>query len=169
MKFIVIAIVVGALVVVGAVGMWYYKTKFYVPDKGRMERDLSDTVVSCSYSVSGGMEGGSTCITVSLNDKGEVWYNYSDTPYNGAETETVSRQVSGEVIEKIRKLCREYGVLSWGELPYSDLQLLDAPVTTITFIYGDNEHYSVNSDRELPKKGEKLFSEIYEILNDSNN
>jgi hypothetical protein len=44
------------------------------------------------------------------------------------------------------------------------MQLLDAPVTTISFTYGDNEYYSVNSNYDLPEKGQGFFTEIYTIL-----
>ena len=164
MKTAVIAILIGAILIAGIVGVWYYKTKFYVPDKDGMVRDMSDTITSCSYSTGGGMEGGSERLTISINENGEVWFSYYNLPYNGAEEETISHQVPQEAIEEIREACRERKVLSWGILPYSDMQLLDAPVTTISFTYGDNEFYSVSSDRDLPKKGQGFFTEIYTIM-----
>ncbi len=168
MKVAIIVILVGALAVAAAVGVWYYKTKFYVPDKGGMERDLSDTVISCSYSKGGGMDGGSMGISIRVNDKNEVWFDYYNTPYNGAEEETASYQVSQDAIEEIRTVCKKYEVLSWGELPYSEIQLLDAPTTTISFVYGDNEYYSVNSNHECPKKGRGFFNDICNVLNQYN-
>lgn len=164
MKTAVIAILIGAILIAGIVGVWYYKTKFYVPDKDGMVRDMSDTITSCSYSTGGGMEGGSESLAISINEKGEVWFSYYNLPYNGAEEEKISHPVPQEAIEEIRKICSERGVLSWGELPYSEMQLLDAPITTISFSYGDYEFYSVSSDRDLPKKGQGFFTEIYTIM-----
>ena len=84
MKTAVIAILIGAILIAGIVGVWYYKTKFYVPDKDGMVRDMSDTITSCSYSTGGGMEGGSERLSISINENGEVWFSYYNLPYNGA-------------------------------------------------------------------------------------
>lgn len=164
MKVAIIVILVGAVAIAAAVGVWYYKTKFYVPDKGGMEQDLSDTVISCSYSEGGGMDGGSLYMQISIKDNGEVWFEYSNRPYNGAEEEEISRKLPFEALEEIRAICKKIGVLTWGELPEGELMILDAPTTSISFVYGDNEFYSVNSNKELPQKGRGLFSEICETL-----
>ena len=168
MKVEIIVILVGAVAIAAAFGVWYYKTKFYVPDKGGMERDLSDTVVSCVYSSGGGMDGGSTSMEIYLNDNNEVWFEYYNLPYIGAEEESASFQIPYEAIEQIRLKCKEYGVLGWGKLEHSDMVLLDAPTTSISFRYGDTEIYSVNSNYELPPKGEGFFTAFYEILDQYN-
>lgn len=161
-------ILIGAVAIAATVGFWYYKTKFYVPDKGGMERDLSDTVISCSYSTGGGMEGGSMNMRIYLNEKSEVWFEYYNQPFVGAEEESASYRVDNTAIEQIRQKCSEYGVLGWGELKYSEEQLLDAPTTSVSFAYGNNEYYSVNSNYDLPEKGYGFFSAFYEILNQYN-
>ena len=168
MKVAIIVILVGAVAIAAAVGVWYYKTKFYIPDKGGMERDLSDTVVSCSYSTGGGMDGGSMNMRIYLNGKNEVWFEYYNQPYVGADEESASFQIEDAAILKIRQKCSEYGVLGWGELKYSEEQLLDAPTTSVSFTFGDNEYYSVNSSRELPKNSDGFFSAFYEILDEYN-
>ena len=157
-------ILIGALAIAAGVGIWYYKTKFYVPDKGGMEHDLSDTVVSCSYSDGGGMDGGSMHMRIYLNENNEVWFEYSNTPYVGAEEESLSFQVPYDAIEQIRLKCKEFGVLNWGKLEYSEMVILDAPTTSVSFEYGDNEFYSVSSTYELPEKAIGFFTAFYEIL-----
>ena len=168
MKLSIILILIGVFIIVAAVGIWYYKTKFYIPDKGGMERDLSDTVISCSYSEAGGMEGGSMSMRIFLNENNEVWFEYYNQPFVGAEEVSASYQIDNTAIEQIRQKCSEYGVLSWGELELSELQLLDAPTNSVRFVYGDNEYYSVSSSDELPKRGEGFFSVFYEILDQYN-
>lgn len=168
MKVAIIVILVGAVAIAAAVGVWYYKTKFYIPDKGGMERDLSDTVVSCSYSTGGGMDGGSMNMRIYLNGKNEVWFEYYNQPYVGADEESASFQIEDDAILKIRQKCSEYGVLGWGELKYSEEQLLDAPTTSVSFAYGDNEYYSVSSIYDIPRKGSGFFTAFYEILNEYN-
>ena len=164
MKVAITMILVGAVAIAAAVGVWYYKTKFYVPDKGGMERDLSDTVISCSYSTGGGMNGGSMSMRIFLNENNEVWFEYYNQPFVGAEEESASYRIDNTAIEQIRQKCSEYGVLGWGELELSELQLLDAPITSVSFAYGDNEHYSVRSDYDLPEQGYGFFSAFYKIL-----
>lgn len=168
MKVALIVILSGAVVIAAAVGIWYYKTKFYVPDKGGMERDLSDTVISCSYSIGGGMEGSSMSMRIFLNENNEVWFEYYNQPFVGAEEESASYQIDNTAIERIRRKCSEYGVLGWGDLKYRKEQLLDAPITSVSITYGDNEYCSVNSNEELPKNGNGFFSAFYEILNQYN-
>lgn len=164
MKVAIIVLLVGALIVAAAVGVWYYKTRFYVPDKGGMERDLSDTVVSCSYSNAGGMDGGSMSMRIYLDDNDEVWFEYSNTPYIGAEEESAKFRIEDDAILKIRQKCSEFGVLGWGRLEYSEVQLLDAPITAVSFEYGDNEFCTVSSDFKLPENTAGFFSAFHEIL-----
>ena len=150
--------------VAAGVGIWYYKTRFYVPDKGGMEHDLSDTVVSCTYSAGGGMDGGSMSMGIYLNEKNEVCFHYSEQKYPGAEEEVYFCQLEYEALDEIRQKCNEFGVLGWGQLDYSDIVILDAPTTTVSFGFGDKEIYSVSSNRELPKNGSGFFAAFYEIL-----
>ena len=164
MKALIIGLLIGVLLTGIIAGVWYYKTKFYVPDKDGMVREISDTVTRCTYSSGGGMEGSYESLEISIRENGEVWLEYSRLPYIGAEEETVSHTVPAEAIEEIRSLCKKTGVLDWGELPDEELLLLDAPTTSVSFTYGDGEYYSVSSNDKLPKKGAGFFSEVYSIL-----
>lgn len=164
MKALIIGLLIGVLLTGIIAGVWYYKTKFYVPDKDGMVREISDTVTRCTYSSGGGMEGSYKSLEISIRENGEVWLEYSSLPYIGAEEETVSHIVPAEVIEEIRSLCKKTGVLDWGELPDEELLLLDAPTTSVSFTYDDGEYYSVSSNDKLPKKGAGFFSEVYSIL-----
>lgn len=165
---VIIVMLVGALVVAAAVavsvGVWHLKKGTHIQDKTGMVRDMSDTVISCSYNEGGGMDGGSMRMEISIKDDGAVWFDYYNCPYNGADEETISRKVTFDALEEIRTICKKRSVLTWGELPESELVLLDAPTTSITFIYGDNEFYSISSNKELPAKGEGIFSEIFNVL-----
>ena len=135
MKVAITVILVGAVAIAAAVGVWYYKTKFYVPDKGGMERDLSDTVISCSYSTGGGMNGGSMSMRIFLNENNEVWFEYYNQPFVGAEEESASYQIDNTAIEQIRQKCSEYGVLGWGNLKRSDIVVLDGATDEIALTF----------------------------------
>lgn len=163
-KIAIIVILIIALAVAAAVGVWYYKTQFYVPDKNGMVRDMADTVVSCTYSVDGSTKGDSTSVKIYLNENNEVWFDYYRRPYTGAEEENASFPIDSEALEEIRQKCREYGVSGWGELEYSETQTPDAPTQTVSFICGDDEAYSVSSLHNLPEDTADFFSAFYEIF-----
>lgn len=107
MKALIIGLLIGVLLTGIIAGVWYYKTKFYVPDKDGMVREISDTVTRCTYSSGGGMEGSYESLEISIRENGEVWLEYSSLPYIGAEEETVSHTVPAEAIEEIRSLCKK--------------------------------------------------------------
>ena len=176
-------ILIGALAIAAGVGVWYYKTKFYVPDKGGMERDFSDTgvsdtkpnvgseygalcntITSCRYYTGGGMEGGSTSIELFTGEDKKIYLSYYDCPYIGAEEVSYTIEVGSDALDEIKKAFCGCNFLSWGKLEQSDLMILDAPRTTISVIYGDGEMYSVSCFDELPKEGYNIFSKIYSIL-----
>ena len=48
-KAVIIIVSVVVLISAVAAGVWYYKTKFYVPDKDGMVFSLTDTITSCRY------------------------------------------------------------------------------------------------------------------------
>ncbi|MBP3330792.1 MAG: hypothetical protein J6L89_08165 [Clostridia bacterium] len=43
-KVIIIAVIAGVFLIAIVAGIWYYKTKFYVPDKNGMVYESSDVV-----------------------------------------------------------------------------------------------------------------------------
>lgn len=169
MKKIIIAAVV-ILVVIGiimAVAVITKNTmKKHILDGPGMERQAHDYINSCSYSYGGGMEGESEQIELTLLSDGSFSYSYYYCPTNGGEETKVEKTFpdTEPVMDEIREICKRTGVLTWGELPDSELVLLDAPTTAISFRFFDNCFYSVNSNDEIPEKGNGIFNEIYNYL-----
>ncbi len=153
-----------AFVVAVTVGVWYYKTKFYIPDKDGMEYSSTDSITACYYSSSGGMDGECTEAEISINDKGEVWLDYYYCAPFATDEETIKKQVDSKAITDIRNICKKYGVLGWGKLKLSDIKLLDAATDEITLYYSDGKSYSVNTGYALPEDGEKIFDEIIDAI-----
>ena len=162
----VIIFVIAGIITAAAVYMKKHKND-HVLDGPGMEREPHDYLTGCTYYNGGGMDGGSESIELRKQADGTVIYNYWYCPYIGAQEEHVEKVYGGEVFNKISEICKKTGVLTWGKLPKSELELLDAPVTTISFTaFGDaaNGHYSVSSNDVLPESGNGLFTDIYNYL-----
>lgn len=165
-KAVIIIISVVVLISAVAAGVWYYKTKFYVPDKNGMVFSLTDTITSCRYESGGGMNGELTQAQIFLKDNGEVWLKYRYRYPVGTDKEDVTTeyQIDAKAIEDIREICNEYGVLRWGKLKRSKTVILDGATDKIALTFSEKEYYSFNTGLELPDGGEKIFDEILEII-----
>ncbi len=166
MKAVIIIVSVVVLISAVAAGVWYYKTKFYVPDKNGMVFSLTDTITSCRYESGGGMNGELTQAQIFLKDNGEVWlkYHYRYPVGTDKEDVTTEYQIDAKAIEDIREICNEYGVLRWGKLKHSKTVILDGATDEIALTFSEKEYYSFNTGLELPDGGEKIFDEILEII-----
>lgn len=136
----------------------------HILDGPGMERPLCYTITSCRYYTGGGMDGGSSCIEVYTGEYNKVYLSYYDCPYIGAEEKSYTIEVGEDALNEIQQAFYNRRFLSWGKLPKSDLELLDAPQTTLSVTYADGEMYSVSSSDEIPGEGYKIFNEIYSIL-----
>ncbi len=167
MKTALILISVIAFIFAVIVGVWYYKTKFYIPDKNGMVFSLTDTINSCCYESGGGMNGELTEAQIYVKDNGEVWlkYYYRYPVGINKTDETAEYQVDEKAIEDIRNICKKYGVLGWGKLKLSDITVLDGATESIALKYSERKYYSFNSGHILPDGSEKIFDEISEIIN----
>lgn len=166
MKPVIIIALVVALISAVAVGVWYFKTRFYVPDKNGMVFSQTDTITSCRYESGGGMNGELTQAQIFLKDNGEVWlkYHYRYPVGTDKEDVTTEYQIDAKAIEDIREICNEYGVLCWGKLKRSDIEVLDGATDEIALTFSDKQYYSFNTGLELPDGGEKIFDEIFETM-----
>ena len=166
MKIIILtAVVVAVALVITAVVLGISKSKMNVLDGPGMERQPEDYLTACTYYEGGGMEGGYESLELRLQSDGTVLFRYFSCPYSGAQEESFEKAFpSNEVFSTIRDICKKTGVLTWGALPDSDLQLLDAPVTSVSFSYFEDQQYAVNQNQLLPERGEGLFTEIYNAL-----
>ena len=167
-KTIIIAIAVftavAVLITAGAFMFKWFKHRHILDGPG-LEHPLCYTITSCRYYTGGGMNGGSSYIEVYTAEDNKVYLSYYDCPYIGAEEDSYTIEVGTGALDEIQKAFYSRKFLSWGKLPKSDLELLDAPQTTLSVTYGDGEMYSVSSSDEIPEEGYKIFGEIYSILN----
>lgn len=165
MKIAIIVIAVIAIVATIGVVMFKHFADRHILDGPGMERPLCYTITACRYYTGGGMEGGSTSIEIYTGEDNTVYLSYYDCPYIGAKEKSYTIEVGADALNELRQTFYKRNFLSWGKLPKSDLELLDAPQTTLSVTYGDGEMYSVSSSDEIPEEGYKIFGEIYSILN----
>lgn len=162
----VIILVIAGIITAAAVYMKKNKYDHIILDGPGMERQPHDYINSCSYSYGGGMEGESEHIELTMLSDGSFSYSYYYCPNNGGEETKVEKTFadSQPVMDAIREICKRTGVLTWGELPDSELMLLDAPTTAVSFRFFDDCFYSVNSNDEIPEDSYGIFNEIYNYL-----
>ena len=162
----VIILVIAGIITAAAVYMKKHKNDHIILDGPGMERQPHDYINSCSYSYGGGMEGESEHIELTMLSDGSFSYSYYYCPTNGGEETKVEKTFADyePVMDAIREICKRTGVLTWGELPKSELLLLDAPTTAVSFRFFDDCFYSVNSNDEIPEDSYGIFNEIYNYL-----
>lgn len=167
MKAVIIIISVLAIVSAVAAGVWYYKHKFYVPDKNGMVYSLTDTINSCRYESGGSMNGELTEARIFIKDNDKVWLEYHYRYPIGTDKEDINLeyQIDSKAIDDIRDVCKKYGVLGWGNLKRSDIVVLDGATDEIALTFSEKEYYSFNTGLELPDGGEKIFDEILQTIN----
>lgn len=166
MKAVIIIISVLAIVSAVAAGVWYYKHKFYVPDKKGMVYSLTDTINSCRYESGGSMNGELTEARIFIKENDKVWLEYHYCYPIGTDKEDINLeyQIDSKAIDDIRYVCKKYGVVGWGKLKVSDMVVLDGATEVIELSFSDGSYYQMNTSLDLPDGGEKLFDEIFNII-----
>ena len=162
MKILVIILV--AVIIGGIASMMYIRKnrdKFILDGPG-MINTRENEIVGVSYSYGGGMEGESLYYSLTVSeDCTTSLFEYSHCPYNGADTITAAKEVSIEYFNNIRTVCRQTECLlqAHNGKP-SELQLLDAPVSHITFTIPNGEFISLHSNYDYHSSCNGLFSMI---------
>ena len=107
MKTALILISVIAFISAVIVGVWYYKTKFYIPDKNGMVFSLTDTINFCCYESGGGMNGELTEARIYVKDNGEV-LKYSEREYYSFNSGHILPDGSEKIFDEISEIINQY-------------------------------------------------------------
>lgn len=96
------------------------------------------------YSESGGMVNGYYSLTLESGE--DLWeYNLTVHEWDGQErTIRVTKQAMDDLAVYLDKLQPE----TWENLPASEIMALDAPVTSVTVLYGEDEFFTLSDDKE---------------------
>ncbi|MBR6519001.1 MAG: hypothetical protein IKT63_04945, partial [Oscillospiraceae bacterium] len=119
-------------------------------------------LIGVSYSYGGGMAGDSLYYSLAPTDTyGTVLFEYSYCPGAGQDTVTASKEVSSTYFDNIRIICRQTEcLLAAKDGKPSELQLLDAPTTHITFTMTDGELITMHGDYEYYSSCDGLFGMV---------
>ena len=160
-------IIIGiVLIVLGAgaltVGLVIKHAKDNIMDGDGMIRQ--PYVKEISFTKGGGMEGGFYSIT---------WRDFTVTEVTregaNAPEKTRTAFADYDVNDAIYGVINDYKMTEWKDLPLSDLQALDAPTSSLSFVinYGPSIRFSDN--HEIPKGGWEGVEKILKILQDAVN
>lgn len=159
-RIIFIVLLAAAVILVG--GAMYFKlfAKKHILDGPGMINTREGELIGVSYSYGGGMEGSSLYYSIRYNDATAL-FEYEYCPENGAQTETASKEVSLTHFDNFRQICRDTECLlnSHNGKPM-EIQLLDAPVATITFTLESGEMLTFRDDYDYPSNCNGLFAAV---------
>ena len=170
MKIIIFIVIAAVLAGIGRMLYIREHRNDYIIDGPGMINTREGNIVGVSYSYGGGMEGESLYYSLTVSeDCTTSLFEYSHCPYNGADTVTAAKEVSIEYFNNIRTICRQTQCLLQAQNGKpSELQLLDAPVSHITFTMSDGEFISLHDNYDYHSSCNGLFgmitSEMQSIL-----
>ncbi|MBR2504293.1 MAG: hypothetical protein IKB62_09250 [Oscillospiraceae bacterium] len=157
-----ILLFIAAVIIVGI--MLYLKANRnrYILDGPGMINTREGEITGVTYSCSGGMEGRTEYYSIRQNDDDTAAiFEYEYCPENGAEATTETKTVSLEYFNDFRHICREtMCLINAHKGKESELILLDAPVSVISFTLENGEMITFRSDYEYPSDCDGLFSAV---------
>ena len=169
---IIFIIILAIVIAIGGIALFFkFKAKDHILDGPGMINTREGELVGVRYSYGGGMEGDSLYYSLTATeDYGTVLFEYSYCSGAGQDTVTASKEVSSAYFDSIRTICRQTEcLLAANDGKPSELQLLDAPTTHITFTMAGGELITMHGDYEYYSSCDGLFgmvvSEMKEILN----
>lgn len=169
---IIFIILLAIAVAIGGIALFFkFKAKDHILDGPGMINTREGELVGVSYSYGGGMEGDSLYYSLAPTDTyGTVLFEYSYCPGAGQDTVTASKCVSSSYFDNIRTICRQTECLIQAENGKpSELQLLDAATTHITFTMAGGELITMHSSYDYHSNCDGLFgmveAEMKKILN----
>ena len=163
-KTVLIVLLAAVIVLAGVFMLFKLFGKKHILDGPGMINTREGELVKVRYSCGGGMEGGSLYYSISCQDV-TAFFEYESQPYNGAETETAAREVPLTYFDDFRQICRNTEcLLDAHKGKESEFQMLDAPVSVITFTLADGTELSFRSDYEYPSNCDGLFSAVVTLF-----
>lgn len=121
-----------------------------------MAEQPTPMLVSCVYSIFGGMENEDFTYTIRLDDSPEMAL-LTLAKHDAFEAYTLPRRT----LEDLAELMAAYNPAGWSSLPELEEFALDAPVRSIELVYEDGSEYTLSNDRET---GGPIFADAESIL-----
>ena len=108
-----------------------------------MAEQPTSMLVSCVYSIYGGMENEDCTYTIRLDDSPETAL-LTMAKRDSFEVYSLSRKV----LDDLAELMAAYNPADWSSLPEREEYALDAPERCIELVYADGSEYTLCNDRE---------------------
>ena len=123
-----------------------------------MAEQPTPMLVSCVYSIFGGMENEDFTYTIRLDDSPEMAL-LTLAKRDGFEAYTLPRKA----LDDLAELMAAYNPAGWSSLPEREEFALDAPVRSIELVYEDGSEYTLSNDRET---GGPIFADTEKMILD---
>lgn len=111
----------------------------------------------------GGMDGGYESISLMLQEDGTVLAKKEVSKWYDEEPVQQELVLTEAALEPFRQITAEYDIPAWVDLPMSELQVLDAPTSSLTF-YTEEDSYTFNDRQDLPAEGFNAFGKTWDAL-----
>ena len=121
-----------------------------------MAEQSAPTLVSCVYSIYGGMENEDYTYTIRVDDSPETAL-LTLAKRDGFEAYSMPRKV----LDDLAELMAAYNPADWSSLSEREEYALDAPVRRIELVYADGFEYTLCNDRET---GGPIFADTESLL-----
>ena len=153
---------ISILIVVGIAGFVGWKIFRHHVDNQIMDGPGSvytPDVQYVSYSVGGGELGDYDTICLY---EGKITAETCEG--NGCRPVKKNTDVGADVYWSVTEILDNNNMKDWGELPYSDIEVLDAPTTSFNVTWADGTTLKVTSDQIVPEGGWEAIEEIRKVL-----
>lgn len=163
MKIIVFIVIAAILLGLGIILYIIEHRNDYITDGPGMINTMEGDLTGVKYYSGGGMEGGYESYSLTLQPEDmTVLFEYEMLKYNGADIVSGSKVLECTAFEAIWDLCRETACLLIQKTDGkpSELQPLDAPVSTATFLLRGGHAIVFRSDYDYPEHCNGIISAV---------
>ena len=130
-------------------------------------RQLSQSnLLTCRYTVGGGMLGGFNSATIRKNNDGTVNYITESAQTHADRIVTKTYVASDEDLKMIKELFIKYNIASMSKKRLSPFQVLDGDTRTISFMFDNLETFNVSDNQDLSKEDMEKFLDITKALSE---
>ena len=153
-----IVLILGGAIVFGFLFARGFKRKYSLAQLQKMKPKYTDLIYA-SLSHGGGMNGERYLDSIGYDDNNKIIYTTSESPEHYVPPLVRVYEVEDpDAINKLDALVTEYNMSVWDKVPVSEIEVLDAPSTSLNLRFKptDGHQYSnymtINYDLQLPDK-----------------
>lgn len=164
---IIIGIVLAALLVLAALVYFLvplFAGAFKKPEPVKPAE--SNELISVCYNSAGGMSGGVYCLDLSVDNKNpdKVILTFTNKEWHNSKTKDKVYKFTRDVFTQFAELTDADTFAAWEKSPRSEFEVLDAPTSSVTFVYADGRSYRIADWQELPDEAWTFFHQVKEML-----